>query len=43
MRELDNRTIGAGKRGPITAAIQARFFELVGGKLPEHDNWLHYV
>jgi branched-chain amino acid aminotransferase len=43
IREIDNRAIGEGKRGPVTAAIQARFFDLVNGRLPEHDNWLHYV
>lgn len=43
VRELDNRQIGEGRRGPVTTAIQARFFDLVGGKLPEHDAWLHYV
>ncbi|WP_018605362.1 branched-chain amino acid transaminase [Uliginosibacterium gangwonense] len=43
IRELDNRQIGEGRRGPITAKIQARFFDLVGGRLPEHDDWLHFV
>lgn len=43
VREIDNRVIGAGKRGPITAQLQARFFELVNGKLPEHDAWLTHV
>jgi len=43
IRKMDDRQIGEGKRGPVTAAIQTRFFELVGGKLPEHDAWLHYV
>jgi len=32
IRELDNRTIGAGSRGPITAKLQALFFDIVGGK-----------
>jgi len=43
IRELDNRQIGEGRRGPITAKIQARFFDLVNGRLPEHDDWLHFV
>lgn len=43
IREMDNRQIGSGSRGPITAALQTRFFELAAGKLPEHDAWLHYV
>ena len=32
IRELDNRVIGEGKRGPITTQIQARFFDLVNGR-----------
>jgi len=43
IRELDNRTIGAGRRGPITAKIQARFFDVVGGKAAEYEPWLSYV
>ncbi len=43
IRELDNRTIGTGSRGPVTAKIQARFFDLVNGRLPEHKDWLAYV
>ena len=43
IRELDNRQIGAGHRGPITAKIQARFFDLVAGKLTEYKDWLAYV
>ena len=43
IRELDNRTIGAGKRGPITEKIQARFFDIVNGRADEYDNWLTYV
>lgn len=43
IRELDNRVIGEGKRGPVTTAVQKRFFELVAGKLPEHVNWLTQV
>jgi branched-chain amino acid aminotransferase len=43
IRELDNRTIGAGRRGPITEKIQSRFFEIVGGRAPEFDHWLSYI
>lgn len=43
IRELDNRMIGAGKRGPVTAKIQARFFECVKGKASNHANWLTMV
>ena len=40
IRELDNRLIGAGKRGPVTTKIQQRFFDVVNGKVPEHADWL---
>jgi branched-chain amino acid aminotransferase len=43
IRELDGRTIGDGKRGPITARLQKKFFECVSGKAPEHHGWLSPV
>jgi branched-chain amino acid aminotransferase len=32
IRELDNRVIGAGTRGPVTEKLQARFFDIVNGR-----------
>ena len=43
IRELDNRTIGAGARGPITTKLQGLFFDVVNGKVPAHADWLSYV
>jgi len=43
IRELDNRTIGAGKRGPITEKLQALFFDCVTGKSAKHMDWLTLV
>ncbi|ANQ85938.1 branched-chain amino acid transaminase [Azoarcus olearius] len=43
IRELDNRTIGEGRRGPITTKVQARFFDIVNGRAPEYENWLSLV
>ncbi|MCK9285159.1 MAG: branched-chain amino acid transaminase [Rhodocyclaceae bacterium] len=40
IRELDRRTIGAGRRGPITEKLQTLFFEVVNGKLPQYQTWL---
>jgi len=40
IRELDNRQIGAGCRGPVTTQIQSLFFDVVNGKVPEHADWL---
>ncbi len=41
--EIDNRKVGNGKKGPITDAIQKRFFDIVNGRLPEYDEWLTFV
>ncbi|WP_332669760.1 aminotransferase class IV, partial [Aromatoleum sp.] len=43
IRELDNRVIGEGRRGPITTKIQSRFFDIVNGRAPEYERWLAYV
>ncbi|UOO82915.1 branched-chain amino acid transaminase [Uruburuella testudinis] len=43
IREIDNREIGIGERGPITAEIQQRFFDIVQGKNPQYRHWLTYV
>jgi len=40
IREVDGRTIGAGRRGPITAKLQKAFFEVVKGKDKRHQHWL---
>jgi branched-chain amino acid aminotransferase len=43
IREVDNRTIGNGKPGPITKDLQAAFFDIVKGKNPEYREWLDYL
>ena len=43
IRELDNRIIGQGKRGPITAKIQALFFDCVKGRAVNHADWLTLI
>ena len=43
IRELDNRKIGSGTRGPITARLQAMFFDCVSGKTNGHADWLTHV
>ena len=40
VRELDDRTIGEGRRGPITTSLQQTFFDIVEGKEPAYANWL---
>jgi branched-chain amino acid aminotransferase len=43
IRELDDRTIGAGTRGPVTGRLQALFFDVVGGKSDKYAHWLTQV
>jgi branched-chain amino acid aminotransferase len=43
IRELDNRMIGEGKRGPITTRLQAMYFDCVTGKSAKHADWLTLV
>lgn len=40
VRSVDRMPVGAGKRGPVTAAIQAQFFGIVEGELPDKHGWL---
>jgi len=40
IRELDNRVIGAGKRGPVTEKLQSMFFDVVNGRNPKYAKWL---
>jgi branched-chain amino acid aminotransferase len=43
IRELDNRTIGSGSRGPITEKLQATFFDIVQGKNAKYGEWLTHI
>ena len=43
IREVDDRTIGAGTRGPITEKLQAMYFDVVKGRSPKHAHWLTLV
>ncbi|GKT12651.1 MAG: branched-chain amino acid aminotransferase [Thiomicrorhabdus sp.] len=43
IRELDNRPIGIGSRGPITEKLQAKYFDIVHGRSAEHLDWLTTV
>lgn len=40
IREVDGRTIGEGKRGPVTAKLQRAFFDCVTGKSEKYRDWL---
>ncbi len=39
IRELDGRTIGTGRRGPITETLQTCYFDQVRGRREAHPDW----
>jgi branched-chain amino acid aminotransferase len=44
IREVDDRQIGAGRRGPVTEDIQNTFFDVIKGKAAEkYAKWLYPV
>lgn len=43
IRELDNRIIGEGIRGPITTKLQEMYFDAVYGRQLFDKNWLAYT
>ena len=43
VREVDDRRVGEGARGPITKKVQDRFFEVVRGINPTKPEWLTFV
>ena len=43
LREIDFRTIGSGKTGPVTRKLQKAFDELTNGKHPRSQRWFSLV
>ena len=43
IREVDSRTIGSGRSGPVTKKIQGIFFDAVKGKNRKYKRWLTVV
>jgi branched-chain amino acid aminotransferase len=43
VRELDDRPIGTGKPGPVTASMQEAYFALIRGGDARHLDWLAFV
>jgi branched-chain amino acid aminotransferase len=43
IREVDNRQIGSGRRGPVTELLQNAFFDVVNGRNPKYHHWLSKV
>ncbi|MGD9943704.1 MAG: branched-chain amino acid transaminase [Burkholderiaceae bacterium] len=40
IRELDDRPIGEGRRGPVTERLQSLFFDVVAGRSERYKHWL---
>jgi branched-chain amino acid aminotransferase len=43
IRSVDRIKVGRGRRGPVTEAIQQRFFQIVKGEAPDTHGWLQFV
>jgi len=43
VREIDDRAIGKGSRGPVTEKLQTMYFDLVHGRLEIYPEWLNLV
>lgn len=43
VRAVDGIPVGDGRPGPVTRALQRRFFELVRGRAEDRRGWLHPV
>jgi len=43
IRSVDKITVGSGRRGPITEALQRAFFDVINGGVPDTRGWLTYV
>jgi branched-chain amino acid aminotransferase len=41
--EIDDQIVGAGSRGPVTAAVQRVFFDALHGRDPRYSEWLDVV
>ena len=43
IRSIDKIVVGAGRRGPVTEALQRAFFDVINGEVPDTHGWLTYV
>ena len=43
IRSVDKIVVGKGRRGPVTEALQAAFFDIINGVRPDTHGWLTYV
>lgn len=40
IRSIDKVKVGTGRRGPVTEALQKRFFDILNGLAPDTHHWL---
>ena len=43
VREVDQRQVGTGSRGPVTEQVQRAYFDAVKGVNVPDDNWLSFI
>ncbi|HUY21904.1 MAG TPA: branched-chain amino acid transaminase [Acidimicrobiales bacterium] len=43
IREVDDRTVGEGRPGPVTQKIQETYFAAVRGQVDRYKDWLEYA
>jgi branched-chain amino acid aminotransferase len=43
IKSIDKIPIGQGKRGPITARIQNKFYAYINGEEEDRHHWLTYI
>jgi branched-chain amino acid aminotransferase len=43
IREVDDRVVGEGHRGPVTKELQGVFFSATKGEIERYASWLSYV
>jgi branched-chain amino acid aminotransferase len=43
IKSVDKITVGNGRRGPITEALQQSFFDVINGRVGDKHGWLEYV
>lgn len=43
IRSIDRIPVGTGRRGPVTNALQERFFDIIEGRRPDAHRWLTMI
>ena len=43
IRSVDRHTVGDGPRGPVTAALQKAFFDVIECRVADEHGWLTFL